>query len=261
MHQYAANYIDIPSTGGEPFTLTFAGKPTVPLLGTTPPESGFWWSNRGDSVDDTLTLPPLDLHDVAHATLRYQVWYDLEQDYDYGYVEVSTDGGQTWYAQRTSHTTTSNPNGANLAGGYTGSSCSAATQARHCWIQEQIDLSRYAGKRILVRFEQVTDDELNLQGVAVAHVQVPQIGFDGDSIAAGWQAAGWVRAINTLAERWIVQAIVYRASGVSVLPMTVDAGGRGSLHIPAGSTRVVVVVSPIAPLTTITNSYTLSAAP
>ncbi|HWE63713.1 MAG TPA: hypothetical protein VHB98_18520, partial [Chloroflexota bacterium] len=259
MHQYAANYINIGATGGKPFTLTFAGQPTVPLLGTVAPTQGFWWSNRGDSVDDTLTMPSLDLRGVAHATLRYQVWYDLEKDYDYGYVEVSTDGGKTWYAQHTPHTTSGNPNGTNLADGYTGSSCSAATQAQHCWIQEQLDLSRYAGKRILVRFEQVTDDEYNGQGVAVAHIQVPQIGFDGDSTTAGWQAGGWVRATNTLAERWIVQALVYRPSGISVLPVPVDAAGHGSLHVPAGSTRVVVVVSPLAPLTTVRNSYTLSA--
>ena len=30
-------------------------------------------------------------------------------------------------------------------------------------------MSRYAGKRILVRFEQVTDDEYNGQGLAIAH--------------------------------------------------------------------------------------------
>ena len=40
--------------------------------------------------------------------------------------------------------------------------------------------------------------------------------------------------------------------------MPVDAGGHGSLRIPAGSSRVVVAVSPLAPLTTVTSTYTLS---
>lgn len=259
MHQYAANYVDIAQTAGRPFTLTFAGRPTVPLLSTTPPATGFWWSNRGDSVDDTLTLPPLDLRHVARASLQYQLWYDLEKDYDYGYVEVSADGGATWYAQRTARTTNSNPNGANLGNGYTGSSCSPVTRARQCWLTEQLDLSAYVGKRILVRFEQVTDDELNLQGIALSGIRVPEIGFDGDSTAGGWQPAGWVRVTNTLAERWIVQAIVYGPHGVSVLQMPVGADGRGSLRIPAGSSRVVVAVSPLAPLTTVANTYTLGA--
>jgi immune inhibitor A len=258
MHQYAANYVDIGQTNGKAFTLTFAGKPTVPLLGTTAPAQGFWWSNRGDSVDTALTLPPLDLRHVSHATLHYSLWYDLEQDYDYGYVEVSTDGGATWYAQRTAHTTTTNPNGANIGDGYTGSSCSPSSKAENCWVPETLDLSPYAGKQILVRFEQVTDDEVNKQGIAVAHVQVPEIGFHGDTTASGWKAAGWLRAGNTLAEQWVVQAIVYRPGGIKVVPMQVGADGTGTLAIPAGSTRVVVVVSPVAPLTTVTNTYMLS---
>ena len=160
--QYSANYLDIPHTNGAPFTLNFTGHPTVPLLSTTAaPASGFWWSNRGDGVDNTLSLPPLDLRAQAHATLHYQIYYDLEQDYDYGYVEVSTDGGKTWYAQHTARMTTTNPNGTNMADGYTGASCTSGVTDQRCWINEQINLSRYAGKQILIRFEQVTDDETN----------------------------------------------------------------------------------------------------
>jgi hypothetical protein len=258
--QYSASYTEINLPSGSPFTLRFAGQPTVSLLNTVAPPQGFWWSNRGDSVDTTLTTPPLDLRAVKHATLHYQLWYDLEQDY--GYVEVSTDGGKTWYAQRAAHTTNTNPNGANIGNGYTGSSCSAASTANHCWLQEQVDLSPYAGKTVLVRFEQVTDDEYNGQGIALAHLQVPEIGFDGDSTASGWQPAGWVQSGNTLAEHWIVQAIISRPHGApTVVRMPVGADGRGSMTIPAGSSQVVVAVSPTAPLTTVANSYTLSGGP
>ena len=260
MHQYAANYVDIPATGGAAFTLHFGGTPTVPVLNTLAPAKGFWWSNRADNVDDTLNTPALDLRGVKHATLKYQAWYDLEQDFDYGYVEVSPDGGKDWYAQRTARTTTTNPNGSNVGDGYTGSSCNATSRPQHCWINEQVDLSPYSGKQVLVRFEQLTDDVYNGQGLAIAHIQVPEIGFDGDSTASGWQPAGWVRIGNTLVQHWIVQAIIYGARGLQVLPMAVDASGRGTLPIPAGSSRVVVAVSPMAPLTTITNTYTLSGA-
>lgn len=259
MHQYAANYVDIPRTDGKALTLSFAGQPTVPLLSTVPPGPAFWWSNRGDSVDDTLTSPMLDLRHVAHPVLQYQIWYELEKDYDYGYVEVSTDGGKTWQAQRTPYTTNSDPNGANLGNGYTGSSCNRASAAQHCWLDEHVDLSAYVGKQIKLRFEQVTDDELNLQGVAIAHVQIPQIGFDGVAAGTAWQTSGWVNAINTLAEQWVVQAIVYGPGRISVEPMMVGADGQGSLRIPAGSKRVVMAVSPLAPLTTVSAAYTLRA--
>jgi hypothetical protein len=259
--QYSASYIAV-KPGNGALTLHFTGQPLVPLLPTVTPPQGFWWSNRGDGVDTTLTTPPLDLHGVQHATLHYQLWYDLEQDYDYGYVEVSTDGGKTWYTQRTTHTTTTNPNGANVGNGYTGSSCSGISQPQHCWVDEQVDLSAYAGKTILVRFEEVTDDEYNLEGLAIAHVQVPEIGFDGDSTTAGWQPAGWVRIGNNEAEQWIVQAIVYKATTVeAVTRMPIGADGKGSLTIPAGASQVVVVVSPAAPLTTIANSFAVSGGP
>ncbi len=257
--QYSVSYTAVAPTTGSSLTLHFAGQPTVSLLDTVAPQA-FWWSNRGDSVDTTLTLPPLDLRAVRHATLHYRLWYDTEPDYDYGYVEVSVDGGTTWYAQSTPYTTNTNPNGANLGSGYTGSSCSRALPAQHCWLQEQVDLSPYAGKAILVRFEQVTDDEYNAQGMAIAHIQVPEIGFDGDSTLAGWQPAGWLRTGNIEAEHWIVQAIVYRTTAVdTVTRMEVGSDGRGSLTIPAGARNVVVTVSPAAPLTTVPASFTLSA--
>jgi hypothetical protein len=259
MHQYAANYIQVNNSSGHAFTLHFTGQPTVPLLHTVAPPQGFWWSNRGDVVDTTLDLPSLDLRTVHHATLRYQAWWMLEQDYDYAYVEVSTDGGKTWYAQRTARTTNTNPNGANIGNGYTGSSCSGASTAQNCWVNEQVDLSPYAGKQILVRFEEVTDDEYNEDGMAISHVQVPEIGFDGDTTASGWQPAGWVRSGNTLAEQWVVQAIEsHPGAAPTVVRMPVSADGSGSLTVPAGTSQVVVVVSPLAPLTTVTNSYTLS---
>jgi hypothetical protein len=89
-------------------------------------------------------------------------------------------------------------------------------------------------------------------------VTVPQIGFEGDSIATGWRSAGWIRGGNTLAEHWLAQAILYRPSGIQVTPMQVDAAGAGTLAIPPGASRVVVVVSPVAPLTTVPNTYALS---
>jgi hypothetical protein len=262
MHQYAANYIQVNNPGGHAFTLHFSGQPTVSLLHTVAPPQGFWWSNRGDVIDTTLDVPPLDLRTVTHATLHYQAWWMLEQDYDYGYVEVSTDGGNTWYAQRTAHTTNTNPNGANIGNGYTGSSCSGVSAAQNCWVNEQVDLSPYAGKQILVRFETVTDDEYNEDGMAITHLQVPEIGFDGDTTAGGWQPAGWVRSGNTLAEPWVVQAIESRPGAApTVVRMPVTAGGTGSLTVPGSVSQVVVVVSPLAPLTTVTNGYTLSGGP
>ena len=42
----------------------------------------------------------VDLRQVSGATLRFWTWFDIEADYDYGYVEVSVDGGKRWSPAR-----------------------------------------------------------------------------------------------------------------------------------------------------------------
>src|SRR6185312_3474534 len=78
--QYAANYIDLASGAG---TVTFQGDATAPLI-DAPLDGGAWWSNRGDSMDSKLTRR-LDLSGVTQATLQFQVWYDLESQFDFVY--------------------------------------------------------------------------------------------------------------------------------------------------------------------------------
>ena len=249
--QYATNYIDLKPVAGStaPLTVTFHGNVTTPLLSVAIDHS-FWWSNRGDVMDTTLTHP-FDLRHVKAATLRYALWYDTEKDFDYGYVEVSTDSGQTWYTQRATHTTDHDPNGQNYGNGYTGASGG--------WVRETVDLSRYAGKAILVRFEHVTDDSYNQQGLALASVSIPEIGFaDGAAADSGWQSAGWVHVGNVLPETWLVQAIVQGPRGTKVIPLTVT-DGAGSLALKTdGVDHVVLAVSPLAPQTTVDAQYSLS---
>src|SRR5262249_4413359 len=113
--------------------------------------------------------------------------------------------------------------------------------------------------RILLRWEQVTDEGYNAQGLALARITIPEAGVNLDTSTPGWQPAGWIVATNTPAEQWLGTAILFRPHGAQVMPIPVGANGRGSLTIPAGSTHVVVCVSPLAPETTIPASFTLSA--
>ena len=48
--------------------------------------------NYGNNVNTSLTLVPLDLRGVAGTRLKFQSWCDTESGFDYGRVEVSTDG-------------------------------------------------------------------------------------------------------------------------------------------------------------------------
>lgn len=81
-------------------------------------------------------------------TLQFWTYYDIETDWDYGYVEVSADG-LTWNSIPGSITSTSNPNGNNLGNGITGSSGG--------WVLAVFSLADYADESIYLRFRYVTD--------------------------------------------------------------------------------------------------------
>ena len=118
VHQFGSDYIQL--QGNSSVTLTFTGTQQVKLLGTDPYDGQtVMWSNRGDDMDTRLTRA-FDLSGLETATLDYQIWYDIEEDWDYAYLEVSDDDGLTWDILPTPHTTDTNPSGNNYGDGYTG---------------------------------------------------------------------------------------------------------------------------------------------
>jgi immune inhibitor A len=118
--QFGSDFYEIPQAENER-VLRFDGSDTIGVVTATPEGSAMWWSNRGDSGHSTLTRT-LDLRNVSSATLQFRLWYDIEADYDYGFVGVSTDGGKTYTSLQGRHTTTEDPQGANWGNGYTGTS-------------------------------------------------------------------------------------------------------------------------------------------
>ncbi len=264
--QYAAQYYDFrPTTGGSTLNLSFRGSPYNGIVANQPfnGASAEWWSNTADNLDSTLSRS-FDLSSLAgsQATLTFAAWYNLEPDFDYAYVEVSTDG-HNWTALPATTSTSTNPNGSNYGHGITGISGGGSTPA---WIQESVDLSAYAGKRIQVRFETITDDAVHYPGLTVDDIHIPQLGFADDvSTANGWQAEGWLRSDNMLPQTFVLQAAVYTLGNPvpQVRQIPVDAAtGDGSIQFSGfgGSvTRVILAVAAMAPSTIVPATYTLSA--
>lgn len=59
------------------------------------------WATDLDSTYEngsnySLVSPVVDLTQVDQATLTFNHWYEIESGYDYGYVEATKDGGNTW---------------------------------------------------------------------------------------------------------------------------------------------------------------------
>ncbi|MEW6049808.1 MAG: M14 family zinc carboxypeptidase [Candidatus Zixiibacteriota bacterium] len=82
-------------------------------------------------------------------SLRFWIWYDIEQDWDYFYAQVSTDGGYQFANLANDLTTNSDPNNQNLGNGITGSSGT--------WVRVAYDLSAYAGQQVIIRLSYFTD--------------------------------------------------------------------------------------------------------
>jgi hypothetical protein len=249
--QFGARYFVVHPD--RPAVLSFAGDPTGRLIGADPHDSAYeWWANKGDSIDTRLTRS-VDLSAVRRASLTFWAWYDIEDGYDYAYVEASTDGGTTWDTLKATTTTTDNPNGQNYGNGFTGKS--GGTTAT--WVPETVDLSRYGGRTILLRFEYVTDDSYNADGFALDDVEIPAIGLvDHVDANAGWTAEGFARIDNRIPESYLVEAI--RSNGPDrVARMGVGPHGRGQLKIDGGTTTVVAVAG-LAPITTQDTSGTLT---
>ena len=258
VHQYAAKYIEVKPDKGSA-SLTFAGSPIVRLLPTQPPSGqSFWWSNRGDSIDTTLTRE-FDLSSISSATLRFKAWFDIEKGWDYAYVEVSEDGGATWTVVSGSQASAENPLGQSYGPGYTGTSGGSKD---HRWVQESIDLTPYARKKILVRFEYITDEAVNNNGLALDDVEVPELNFLDDAEQdRGWDAHGFFRTDNLAPEDFVVQLVEQHQDGsITVNDLTLDEQQRGQTQVCCfGSDldRVVVIVAAMAPATTEQASFQL----
>ena len=248
--QFSAHYYTLRSNSSDGI-LRFQGNTEVRQVeAECTSDNGCWWSGRGDSINTKMTRE-FDLAGLDGATLEYMVWYDIEDGWDYGYVEVSDDDGRTWTILEGQHTSDDDVSGNAYGPGYTGRSRE--------WKQESIDLTPFAGGPALIRFEYVTDAAVFRDGFMVADVSIPQL--DGGPDTGEWMADGFVTARESLPQRFIVQVVTIDADSSyegSRLELDGDNFGETTLSgLDSREREVVVIVSPTTPDTRHDARYTL----
>ncbi|MEU6357738.1 immune inhibitor A domain-containing protein [Streptomyces sp. NPDC047072] len=148
-----------------------------------------WWSGSGDDLRNTLTRT-VDLTGKSSASLTLDGWWDIEQDYDYLYTEVSTDGSN-W-----------TPIDGTLADGSAiprdGSGKPALTGTVDAYQKLTFPLDAYAGQNIQLRFRYATDGGVAQKGFAADEITVTADGAtlfsdNAETADAGWTANGFSR--------------------------------------------------------------------
>ena len=234
VNQYGIDYYTIDCAGD--FTLNFSGSTVTSLLPVDPNSgSHAFWSNKGNESNMTLTQE-FDFSAVdGPIEISYWTWYDIEKDWDYLHLAASTDG-QTWQLLTTPSGTDYNPTGASFGWSYTGQS--------NDWIQEQADLSQFAGQKVQLRFEYITDAAVNGEGFLLDDVRIDAIGYETDfeNNDGGWKAAGFARVENVLPQTFRLSLIV-KGDTTTVTPIEVNSDQTASipLSLEEGEQAVLIV--------------------
>jgi hypothetical protein len=129
-----------------------------------------------------------------------------------------------------------------------------------------MDLTPFAGKKILVRFEYVTDDAVNGPGLLIDDISIPEINYsdDAEKGKGGWESAGWVLTDNRLNQRWLVQLLEVGNDGtVTLQRVPVNAEGRGQVTVSKldALKDAVLIISALAPVTTERAAYSYTITP
>ena len=230
VNQYGFDYITVACSG--PTTLRFEGSTRTGLLPASPYSGDYaFWSNKGDESDMMLTRP-FDFTGVSGPiTFSYYTWYDIETDWDYVYLLASTNNGDDWKFITTPSGTDTDPTGNSYGWGYTGVSGGGFDVSEAEWIQESVDLSEYAGQKVLLRFEYITDAAVNGEGLLVDDISIEETGYfeDFEADDGGWQAQGFARVQNVLPQHFRL-ALISHGNDATVQIIEVPEGNL--LDIP-----------------------------
>lgn len=124
------------------------------------PMSGkkMYYSGSINRMDRSMTTS-MDLSGTSHPKLTFKTWYDIEENHDYSYVKVRTQGMGKWIAI---------PGNITRGPGHGITGKSTDNQ----WTEAEFDLSDFAGKKIDLGFFSQTDGFNPRTGIYVGDIQV-----------------------------------------------------------------------------------------
>jgi immune inhibitor A len=251
VHQYGIDIIEISCRGD--YVFEFQGSTSVQLIPVGAASGSFsFWSNKGDISNPTLTRE-FDLSGVSGPVeMTFHAWYNIETDWDYAYVEASING-EDWTILDTPGCTTYNPTGNSYGCGYTGQTTG--------WVKESVDLSDYAGGKVFVRFDYITDTAVNEDGFLVDDIQIDAIDYvtDFEEDDNSWVAEGFVRVENILPQTYRVTLIrISNETTVETVYLDQNMYAKVPFSIDSRGDKLVVIISGTTRFTTQPTQYSYS---
>lgn len=127
-----------------------------------------YWGGQQDEIDTNM-VTSVDLTGKNSATLTFDAWYDIEEQWDFAFVQVSEDNGTTWKSLGNTNTRSDvvpegYPTILNSMPGFTGKSDG--------WKAQSFDLSAYAGKKVQLRLRYATDWGTSEKGFYADNIKV-----------------------------------------------------------------------------------------
>lgn len=186
-----AAYIDQSVTKSNNPGIVKVNLPQKDVKGFMPSEAGgenYYYSTKGDDLHTALETPEFDLTNATTAEFKALQWFEVEYDYDYVYVNAVTSDGQTVELDLIGDE--------NTQGGM------ETTNGE--WVEKTYDLSQFAGKKVKLVFEYVTDGGLAPEGFALDNISVTadgkeifsdgaegeaQVALDGFIVSNGYSKA------------------------------------------------------------------------
>jgi hypothetical protein len=170
-----------------------------------------WWSGKGDQVDYSL-YNTLDLTGMDNAVLTLDTSWDIEPNWDFGFVQVSVDDGQTWTTVANEYTTSEyNTDMTSISDnlpGITGNSGG--------YVMSSYDLSEWAGQVVEVRLRYMTDEGTSLGGWYVTGATLNNDVIPMDS---------WVSSTPPTMDQWMVTIYFpgcVGTDGIKYLPLVMN---------------------------------------
>jgi hypothetical protein len=126
-------------------------------------------------------------------------------------------------------------------------------------MHESVDISQFAGQKVSLRFEYLTDPAVNGEGFLIDDVSIPALNYstDFETDEGGWQAAGFIRIENTIPQTFRLALITRTSGGTTVQIIPISTSQSADIPLNLGDNKAENAVLVI----TATNRFTRILAP